>query len=254
MNKQILTFKKLREAKGYTQESLARAVGLSRLAIARYELKQVEPKLGNFLKIARLLKVSLAELALALGYEAEEEIVQVHNDNPVSTPAQNRTSEVAYLQVHNDNSGHAPAQKQSEGKSTGVELVETSLAESTLVPGCEAESESVQLCQGKSTSTPAQNSEVRSLQVHNDNLRCTPVKRRAKGKGTGFIEERVVKRGDKQYKQYWFHWQKTERGKGRVLARSKYIPKRLVARIIEKNHQKLPVREILRSLGVKKQF
>ncbi|ELS04071.1 putative transcriptional regulator [Xenococcus sp. PCC 7305] len=186
MNKQILTFKELREAKGYTQESLGQAVGLSRLAIAKYELKQAEPKLGNFLKIARILEVSLAELALAMGYETEEE--------------------------------------------------------------------SVQVCKPISLYTPAQNGvlERESVQVVNDNPEYTPVKRRTKGKGTGFIEERLVKRGDKQYKQYWFHWQKSEPGKRRVLARSKYIPKRLVAKIIENNNQKLPVREILKSLGAKK--
>jgi len=188
VNKQILTFKKLREARGYTQESLARAVGLTRLAISRYELKQSEPKLGNFLKIARILEVSLSELALAMGYEAEDESMQVRREKSTHTPVQNEALDRESMQVLNDNPGY------------------------------------------------------------------TPAKRRTKGKGTGFIEERMVKRGKKQYRQYWFHWQKSKPGKGRILSKSKYIPKRLVAKIIKKNCQKLPVREILQSLGVKKQL
>ena len=179
-------FSTTREAKGFTQESLARAVGLSRLAIARYESKQTEPKLGNFLKIARIFEVSLAELALAMGYEAGEKSMLVSGEKPDHTPVQNEDLEVGFLQV-----------------------------------------------------------------LYN-NLESTPAKRRAKGKGTGFIEERLVKRGNKQYKQYWFHWQKSEPGKGRIFATSKYIPKRLVAKIIEKNNQRLPVGEILQSLGVKR--
>ncbi|MGK7899767.1 MAG: helix-turn-helix domain-containing protein [Xenococcus sp. (in: cyanobacteria)] len=264
MNKQILTFKELREAKGFTQESLARAVGLTRLAIAKYELKQAEPKLGNFLKMARILEVSLAELALAMGYEAEEKSLLVCRDKSAYTPAQNEALERESVQVFNDNPGYTPAKRQSKG-----------------AIGSEAEDKIVQVCRDGSACTPAQNeaigresvqvfkdnpeytpakrqskgaigseAEEKSVLVFNDNPRYTPAKRRAKGKGTGFIEERLVKRGNKKYKQYWFHWQKSERGKRRDLAKSKYIPKRLVAKIIEKNHQKLPVREILQSLGV----
>ena len=239
MNKQILTFKELREAKGFTQESLGRAVGLGRLAISKYESKQAEPRLGNFLKIALILEVSLAELAWAMGYEAEEKFMQVYIKEPDYTPAQNEDLEQESVQVYNDNLECAPANKGSQG-----------------AIGSEDEDKTMQVCRGKTACTPAQNEalEREVVQVYKGNLGCTPAKRRAKGKGTGFIEERLVKRGNKQYKQYWFHWQKTEPGKRRVLARSKYIPKRLVAKIIKKNNQKLPVREILQSLGVKKQF
>ena len=183
MNKQILTFKELREAKGFTQESLGRAVGLGRLAISKYESKQAEPRLGNFLKIALILEVSLAELAWAMGYEAEEKFMQVYNDDLECTPA-NKGSQGAI--------------------------------------GSEDEDKTMQVYRGKTACTPAQNEalEREVVQVYNGNLGCTPAKRRAKGKGTGFIEERLVKRGNKQYKQYWFHWQKTEPGKRRVLARS----------------------------------
>ncbi|MGK7894872.1 MAG: helix-turn-helix domain-containing protein [Xenococcus sp. (in: cyanobacteria)] len=250
MDKPNLTFKELREAKGYTQESLGQAVGVSRLAISRYELKQAEPKLGNFLKIARILEVSLAELALAMGYETEEESVQVCTEKLAYTPAKNEDLERESVQVFNDNPGYTPAKRRSKGKGTG--FIEVSLAELALAMGYETEEESVQVCTEKLAYTPAKNEDLEreSVQVFNDHPGYTPAKRRAKGKGTGFIEERLVKRGNKQYKQYWFHWQKSEPGKRRILAKSKYIPKRLVAKIIEKNHQKLPVREILQSLGV----
>ncbi|MEM9273646.1 MAG: helix-turn-helix domain-containing protein [Cyanobacteria bacterium P01_F01_bin.143] len=236
MNKQILTFKELREARGYTQESLAQAVGLTRLAISRYELKQAEPKLGNFLKIAKILEVSLAELALAMGYEAEAEFMRVRRDKSDHTPVHNEDLERENMQVYRADSEHAPAKRQSKKAA-----------------GDRSEDKSMRVSGEKSAYTPTENKELEvgySL-VFNNNLESTPAKRRAKGKGTGFIEERLVKRGNKQYKQYWFHWQKSEPGKGRTFATSKYIPKRMVAKIIEKNHQKLPVREILRSLGVK---
>ena len=244
MNKQILTLKELREAKGYTQESLGRAVGLSRLAITKYELKQTEPKLGNFLKIAQILEVSLAELALAMGYEwdlvPEKKKMQVYRKNLGCAPAQNEELERGSMQVHNDDPDCTPA-KRGGNLAIGNELE------------LMAEEPKVQLHRENLGCTPAQNDDIErgSMQVRNGNRGCTPAKRRAKGKGTGFIEERLVKRGNKQYKQYWFHWQKTEPGKRRVFATSKYIPKRLVAKIIEKNNQKLPVREILKSLGVK---
>ena len=230
-------FSTTREAKGFTQESLARAVGLSRLAIARYESKQTEPKLGNFLKIARIFEVSLAELALAMGYEAGEKSMLVSGEKPDHTPVQNEDLERDAMQVYNANSEHTPVKSKSKE-----------------AMGYESEEKFMRVSGEKSVYTPTKNEdlEVGFLQVLYNNLESTPVKRRAKGKGTGFIEERLVKRGNKQYKQYWFHWQKSEPGKGRIFATSKYIPKRLVAKIIEKNNQRLPVGEILQSLGVKR--
>ena len=248
MNKQILTFKQIREAKGYTQESLARTVGLSRLAIARYELKQSEPKLGNFLKIAEILEVSLVELALAMGYEIEEKLLQVCQ---LYTPAQNEVLEIDSVQMAKDNPKYTPAKRQSKPKVTGSEIIEIPLSE--LPIGDEPEKAILQVCIKQIDYTPARNEvlEIDSVKVVNENSEYVPAKRRAKGEGTGFIEERLVKRGDKEYKQYWFHWQKSEPGKKRVLSKSKYIPKELVAEIIEKNNQKLPVKEILRILEEK---
>ena len=47
-----------RESSGFTQESLAEAVGVSRTAVARWESDDSEPKLQNLVSIAEVLHVS----------------------------------------------------------------------------------------------------------------------------------------------------------------------------------------------------
>ena len=52
-----------REALGITREQLGRAAGVSVSTIARLELSDKLPTTGNLLKIARVLDLSLDEVA-----------------------------------------------------------------------------------------------------------------------------------------------------------------------------------------------
>ena len=63
---QFKTLKELRESLGISQESFAAKVHLTRNAVARYELGQAEPKISNFISMARELNVSLKTLARAM--------------------------------------------------------------------------------------------------------------------------------------------------------------------------------------------
>lgn len=56
------TIRKLREAKGLTQDQLATAVGMMRSNISRIEAAKHRPTLETVEKIAKALKVSLVEL------------------------------------------------------------------------------------------------------------------------------------------------------------------------------------------------
>ena len=71
--------------------------------------------------------------------------------------------------------------------------------------------------------------------------------RRTKGKGSGWIECKPVKRGGKEYKQYWYHYEEWREG-DRLNKKSRYIPKRLVARVEKMETDKVSVREILEVL------
>ena len=78
-------------------------------------------------------------------------------------------------------------------------------------------------------------------------------KRRSKGYGTGRIQWRTKKTSSgKEYKQPWYDWQVNEGGKTKT--RTKYIPKRLLARIQELEAEKASVQEVLRLLGVGEQL
>ena len=55
--------KHFRKEKGYTQEELGYMVGLSGVAIMRYEKEQREPKQDILIKIAKALGVHLRDLA-----------------------------------------------------------------------------------------------------------------------------------------------------------------------------------------------
>ena len=73
--------------------------------------------------------------------------------------------------------------------------------------------------------------------------------KRLKGKGTGRIQWRTVtKKNGKQYQQAWYDWQVHEGGKTKT--RTKYIPKRLLAKVQALEAAKVPVLEVLRVLGV----
>jgi hypothetical protein len=78
-----------------------------------------------------------------------------------------------------------------------------------------------------------------------------PSKRRKQGCGTGYIECKPIKRSNKTYQQYWYHWEEWRSG-DRLKKKSRYIPKRLLARVEKLEAEKAPVREILEVLGVKR--
>jgi hypothetical protein len=71
-----------------------------------------------------------------------------------------------------------------------------------------------------------------------------PSKRRKQGCGTGYIECKPIKRSGKEYKQYWYHYEEWQQG-DRLKKKSRYIPKRLLARVEKLEAEKAPVRDIL---------
>ena len=86
--------------------------------------------------------------------------------------------------------------------------------------------------------------------VRRKGTRCdTPPsnKKRKQGEGTGYIECKPIKRSGKEYKQYWYHYEEWEGG-DRINKKSKYIPKRLVARVERMETEKVSVKEILEVL------
>lgn len=73
--------------------------------------------------------------------------------------------------------------------------------------------------------------------------------RRTKGDGTGYVYKRTVSKAHKEYNEFYYHYEEWSKG-DRLLKKTKYIPKRLVAKIQELEQEKVPVVEILRILGV----
>ena len=69
-------------------------------------------------------------------------------------------------------------------------------------------------------------------------------KKRKQGEGTGYIECKPIKRSGKEYKQYWYHYEEWREG-DRTSKKSRYIPKRLVARVEQMEAEKVSVRKIL---------
>ncbi|HUF42227.1 MAG TPA: helix-turn-helix transcriptional regulator [Verrucomicrobiae bacterium] len=57
------TIRKLREAKGLTQDQVATAVGMMRSNISRIEAAKHRPTLETLEKIAKALRISVADLA-----------------------------------------------------------------------------------------------------------------------------------------------------------------------------------------------
>ncbi len=75
-------------------------------------------------------------------------------------------------------------------------------------------------------------------------------KNRVKGKGSGWIECKPIKRKGKEYKQYWYHYETWREG-SRMVQCSKYIPKKMESKIIRMNNEKVPVEVILKVLESK---
>ena len=75
-----------------------------------------------------------------------------------------------------------------------------------------------------------------------------PSKRKRKqGEGTGYIECKPISRNGKEYKQYWYHYEEWREGDC-VVKKSRYIPKRLVAKVERMEADKVSVGEILKVL------
>ena len=116
-------------------------------------------------------------------------------------------------------------------------------------------------CSSKSSSTSIAPIQEKAIDVSNKcSSKVAPPskRRRTKGKGSGWIEYKPIKRGGKEYKQYWYHYEEWQEGgakgnreAGRTVKKSRYIPKRLLARVEKLEAEKAPVREILVVLGVK---
>lgn len=68
-NTKEITLRSLRESLGYSQESFAAKVHLTRNAVMRYEQGLAEPKASNFISMARELGVPLKTLARAMKYD-----------------------------------------------------------------------------------------------------------------------------------------------------------------------------------------
>jgi hypothetical protein len=85
--------------------------------------------------------------------------------------------------------------------------------------------------------------------VDEDTIPLTTIRKRAIGDGTGRITIRSISKKGKNYKEYWYDWQYYQNGK--LIGRSKYIPKRLVPQIQALEGEKVPVSKILEVLGVR---
>ncbi len=85
--------------------------------------------------------------------------------------------------------------------------------------------------------------------VDEDTNPLTTIRKRAIGDGTGRITIRSVSKKGKKYKEYWYDWQYYQNGK--LIGRSKYIPKRLLPQVQALEDEKVPVSQILEVLGVK---
>ena len=84
------------------------------------------------------------------------------------------------------------------------------------------------------------------------------IKKRQQGYGGGYVEYKPIKRSGKTYPQYWYHYEFWENGDpagirvaARLVKSSKYIPKRLLAKVQKLDAQKAPVVQILELLGIK---
>jgi len=58
----VANLKSIRKLRGMTQDALAKASGIHRITIAKYEAGKVKPSLENAEKMAKALKCSLDEL------------------------------------------------------------------------------------------------------------------------------------------------------------------------------------------------
>ena len=77
-----------------------------------------------------------------------------------------------------------------------------------------------------------------------DDISPSKNSRRRKGKGSGSIHYRTIKKKNTEYKQAYYHYEFWQKG-DRLIKSSKYIPKKMEAQIIRMNNEKVSVQEIL---------
>lgn len=87
--------------------------------------------------------------------------------------------------------------------------------------------------------------------VESTDTPVTTISKRAMGNGTGRITKRTISKNGTNYHQYWYDYQYYQDGK--LIGRSRYIPKRLLSQIQAMESEKVPVIKILDLLGVKGQ-
>ncbi len=91
---------------------------------------------------------------------------------------------------------------------------------------------------------------IDTCEINPSKIKSPSKSQRRRGEGSGSIHCKPIKRSGKEYKQYWYHWEIWSKG-DRLTKKSRYIPKRLVAKVERMNGEKVAVREILEVLGVK---
>lgn len=101
---------------------------------------------------------------------------------------------------------------------------------------------------GQTWQTPKKSDEL--ISISRGEQLTPPSKKRKKGYGTGYIECKPIQRSGKKYQQYWYHYEIWREG-DRLTKKSRYIPKRLLARVEKLEGSKAPVREILKVLEMK---
>ena len=96
---------------------------------------------------------------------------------------------------------------------------------------------------------PTNDQTAKTLAKCSSKITSPPCKRvkRQQGYGAGYIECRQVKRGSKLYSQFWYHYEVWSQG-DRYIKSSRYIPKKMEAKIIRMNNEKAPVEKILKVL------
>jgi hypothetical protein len=81
----------------------------------------------------------------------------------------------------------------------------------------------------------------------NNDISPSKNSRRKKGKGSGSVHYRLIKKNNKEYKQAYYHYEFWSKG-DRLIKSSEYIPRKMEAKIIRMNNEKVPVEEILKVL------
>ncbi|MFP5275387.1 hypothetical protein [Coleofasciculus sp.] len=166
-------------------------------------------------------------------------------------PSEKRTA----IQLHED------SERQLEIFST-PELQPSPFDESSICPGCRDVACYVSteveggcgVCGWSGEKLLGDKQKCSSKKVKDSSVKCSsknasPSKsRRGKGEGSGSIHCKPIKRGEKDYPQYWYHYEIWQEG-DRLLKKTKYIPKRLLSEVQRLDQHKAPVREILKVLG-----